>query len=280
MAAFRLYEMFRGGRGVKRDDVMGESWLRRSIELGYVVGKDLPPRFGSTEKLPAPGCYTGSMPAVPKPEPERYVMVSSGSGFYVNELELVTNHHVIDDCDRVTVEKESGPVSARVIAVDAKRDLAVLRTEAPHTSHARLRQDPGVLGEPVYLFGYPQRPLLASINMTNGIVSSLTGFRGDRSELQTTAAVQKGNSGGPLVDAEGAVIGVITSILRDSQNVGFAVKNTALVDFLEDHKVTVTYADPDLDPRLQAVSAGSASAPRVAREVQDFTFPIACHAKR
>jgi S1-C subfamily serine protease len=273
MAAYRLGSLFLAGKGVKRDDVMAESWFRRSIELGYPEARDMMPRFGSIKNLPVPYCYTASKPLrIREPEPERtpsYVLIGSGSGFYVNDRELVTNHHVIDDCAKVTVEKESGSTAADVIAVDKKLDLAVLRTSVKHPTHARIREDAGVLGESVFLFGYPQRPLLESINMTNGIVSSMTGFRGNKGQLQTSAAAQKGNSGGPLVDATGSVIGVITAVLRDSQNVGFAVKNTTLVDFLDNHKIS-----------FSNLSVQTVSATDVAKEVQDFTFPIACYAKR
>ncbi|EWY36790.1 hypothetical protein N825_25485 [Skermanella stibiiresistens SB22] len=281
MAAYKIGNLYLSGKGVARNEAMAASWFRRSIELGSPEAREIMRRFSSMKDLPAPGCFTGKIPNGPPgatqskarlPAPERaprYVVIGSGSGFYVNDFELVTNHHVIKSCDKVTVEKGSESVTATVVAIDKSLDLVVLRTSTKHTSHARVRQSPGALGESVYLFGYPQRPILTSINMTSGIVSSLTGFKGAKNELQTNAAVQLGNSGGPLVDSTGAVIGVITSLLRNSQNVGFAVKNTTLINFLEDNKIS-----------FSSRSVQTVAATDVAKEVQDFTFPIVCQIKR
>jgi S1-C subfamily serine protease len=172
-------------------------------------------------------------------------------------------------CDKVTVELPEGSVAAEVVDSDRILDLAVLRTASHPAAHARIRQQSAVLGESVYLFGYPQRGLLQSINMTNGIVSSMTGFKGDEGELQTSAATQPGNSGGPLVDSTGAVIGVISSILRNSQNVSFAIKNTLLVEYLNAQGVPLATSN------VQTVSVTD-----IAKEAQGFTYPVACHLLR
>jgi hypothetical protein len=294
MAAYRLGNLYLSGKGVARDDRMAAAWIGRSIELGHPEGREMMPRFANIKQLPAPGCYVASArgsaymltPAKPEPtgvtggkppdtKPSQksrlekrpsYDLVSTGSGFYVNGVgNLVTNYHVVDRCDKITVELPSGSVSADVIAVDKRLDLAILHSASKYPKHARIRQPPAALGESVYLFGYPKMSLLGSINMTNGIVSSVTGFRANSAQLQTTAAAQPGNSGGPLVDDSGAVIGVISGILKDTQNVGFAIKNTALIEFLNDNNIL--FSD---------INVQSASAVSIAKEVQEFTFPIYC----
>ena len=166
---------------------------------------------------------------------------STGTGFFVNSNGfIVTNAHVVDGCD--TPKIISGlaePLNAEVVARDSKNDLALLKVDVSMDQPAKLRL--GVrLGEAVASFGYPMLDQLSSGgNFTLGNVSALAGPRNDSGQLQVTAPIQPGNSGGPVVDRCGNVIGVAVGGIATShgkgaaQNIGFAIHVNILTAFLD-----------------------------------------------
>ncbi|NNG05329.1 MAG: trypsin-like serine protease [Inquilinus sp.] len=194
----------------------------------------------------------------------------SGSGFYVNRAgDLVTNYHVINTCGAVGVKAGHEVLPAEVVAFDRRLDIAVLRTATLPGRIARLRAAPApVLGQQVYAVGYPLSGELASINFTDGLVSSLTGFRGNAHALQTSAAVQPGNSGGPLLDRSGAVVGIVASVISDAENVGFAIRADSMIDVLRRDGVAFELAGAPRQERTEIVAAQAA----------DFTYPVLCYA--
>jgi multidrug efflux pump subunit AcrA (membrane-fusion protein) len=120
----------------------------------------------------------------------------------------------------------------------------------------------------VFAFGFPLTGILASDgNFTSGMISALRGLRNSETRFQHTAPVQPGNSGGPLVDAAGNVIGVIVGRLNsaNSQVVNFAVSQRVLERFLERNRVST---EPAVERRL--------APPEIARLAQAFTFRIEC----
>jgi len=176
---------------------------------------------------------------------------SYGTGFFISqEGHLVTSNHVVEGSTTVTVSAQGWEHAARVIAADARSDLAILElvldgTDPPSLSTLPVRTGEGArVGEPVFTMGFPQVEVQgSSAKFTEGVVSSLTGMANDSSLLQVSVPVQPGNSGGPLLDSNGNVIGVIASKLSDAfaikrygsvpQNVNYAVKIHSLVALLE-----------------------------------------------
>ena len=176
--------------------------------------------------------------------PLRRKSSSSGTGFFVNsDGFIVTNAHVVDGCDMPKVISGlAEPLDAQVLARDAKNDLALLKVDVTTGQPARLRF--GVkLGEEVASFGYPMLDQLSSGgNFTLGNVSALAGPQNDSGRLQMTAPIQPGNSGGPVVDRPGNVIGVAVSGITShskgmAQNIGFAIHAYVLTAFLDAHGV-------------------------------------------
>ena len=176
--------------------------------------------------------------------------VSSGSGFLVSrDGGIVTNHHVVDGCARVTVGRAGTSHGATVRAVDADDDLALLEAPPGIGKAATFSESPRAsLGEAVTVAGYPLHGLLSrEFNVTGGNVSALAGPGDDAKWLQITAPVQQGNSGGPLLDGAGNVIGVVVSKLDAvraakltgdiPQNVNFAIKGALVRGFLDIHGV-------------------------------------------
>jgi S1-C subfamily serine protease len=162
----------------------------------------------------------------------------SGSGFFINaQGDLVTNAHVTDGCSEVTVR--SGDVSGEgdVFYQDRRTDLALVRTRRSAPAFLRVRIAPPLqLAEPVITVGFPLGSTLSQqIHITDGAISALAGVRDDTRMVQFTAPIHPGNSGGPLVDLAGNLVGVNTSGFDASfaQNVNFAVKTATLVTFLD-----------------------------------------------
>jgi serine protease Do len=152
----------------------------------------------------------------------------TGTGFAVTfDGIVITNHHVISECDssiRARIEGSPGYYYvATVAARDPARDLAALKlqrrvggvTEGPIRSFPRaiFRKGPAVQqGEKAITYGFPLPDLLAtSGNLTLGYVSALSGLGDDRNYIQITTPIQQGNSGGPLYDGSGHVIGVVVA---------------------------------------------------------------------
>ena len=169
--------------------------------------------------------------------------LSNGTGFFVGEGFVVTNAHVVEGCDdpRVVCGSDE-PVRAHVLARDARNDLALLKVNVAAEHVAVLRADVKV-GEEIAAFGYPLQGMLSTGgNFTLGNVSALSGMQNDSRHVQITAPVQPGNSGGPVVDRAGNVVGVVVAVLMAhargaAQNVNFAINVNALAGFLASNGV-------------------------------------------
>jgi S1-C subfamily serine protease len=213
----------------------------------------------------------GSPATQPQPAPEKE---ASGSGFAVsNDGLILTNRHVVADCKGITV---LGAGSAAVKAVDELNDLALLSING-RTSAATFRMASPSLGESIYAAGFPYAGVLGrGMNFTAGNVSSLSGIENDSRYLQFTAPVQPGNSGGPLVDANGFVIGVVSARLADiemlkasgslPQNVNFAIRGDLARSFLRANGVEPLVAEPE----------SSQSASEIANKAKAYTVQVSC----
>jgi peptidoglycan hydrolase-like protein with peptidoglycan-binding domain len=205
---------------------------------------------------------------------------SSGTAFVVAPGLLVTNHHVIEGCSAIEVIASDGRRPATVIDSVQQIDLALLRVYGLRGGVAALRtQSPALLGESATVFGFPLGGALSSTgNFTTGVVSSLRGLRDAAGEIQITAPVQPGNSGGPVLDRAGSVIGVVQGKLNAlrvvratgdiPQNVNFAVSLDVLADFLA--KNSVTFKAVNRQPAIETT--------QVAEMAQTFTYKISCTA--
>jgi S1-C subfamily serine protease len=208
--------------------------------------------------------------AIIPPSPSDLDAAGSGTGFYVDtQGHLLTNAHVVEGCVEIGVLKEDGIEPSRVLQVDPELDLALVEAEPTGGSYAVFRSTEVEIGEPAYAVGFPLLGVLTSINMTNGIISSLTGPAGTENVIQTTASVQPGNSGGPLVDEGGSVIGVVfaTGDPTTTQNLGWAIKTEVAVQFLG--KAGIGTA--------QTEGVTPVSTREVAKGVGAYTVPLICY---
>ena len=210
--------------------------------------------------------------------PYANAQVSTGTGFAVAPGLLITNHHVIYGCTDIEIVSADGRRRAAVVDADPLIDLALLRVPGMRGGTAKLRIPNNVrLGEPVMVFGFPLSGSLTSGgNFMSGLVSGLRGLRDSAGEIQITAPVQPGNSGGPVMDASGSVIGVVVAKLDAllmskatgdiPQNVNFAVSLDILSEFLIKNKVAVRES-----PAAKALDTAS-----VAELAQTFTYRVEC----
>ena len=160
-----------------------------------------------------------------------------GAGFVVNrDGHIVTNAHVVGRAKEADVKFADGRVeTAKVAAGDDVRDLAVLRVEGPLDDWVKLGPTADVKrGTEVAALG---APLGLEGSVTKGVVSARARNIGGQPYLQIDAALNPGNSGGPVINEAGAVIGVSTVRARRAENVGFAIPSETLVAFLDRHDV-------------------------------------------
>jgi S1-C subfamily serine protease len=172
--------------------------------------------------------------------------VSTGTAFFATwEGVLVTNHHVVGRAGHVQVKLDDGDlVDARVLALDEKNDLALLKVDAIRTPlHVRETNDLA-RGQKVFTLGYPLVSLQGQEQKaTFGRVNALSGYQDDERFAQIDVPIQPGNSGGPLINERGEVVGIITSMLHPAatmrvagvvpQNVNYAVKSDLAADLLK-----------------------------------------------
>jgi S1-C subfamily serine protease len=172
-----------------------------------------------------------------------------GSGFFISsDGYLLSNFHVIKGAGKIEVKYKTRLFSAKVIQVDAVNDVALLKVRgAGFVPLAISRKDSADLGDAVFTIGFPNIDLQGlEPKYTDGKISSLTGIRDDPSEYQISVPVQPGNSGGPLCDAEGEVVGIVVARLNDlaalresgavPQNVNYAVKAKHVLHLLQSVK--------------------------------------------
>jgi S1-C subfamily serine protease len=202
---------------------------------------------------------------MPKPSPPQPKTSSSGSGFFVSKSgHVITNQHVVDSCRKVTVgDKAESQVTADVLGADRRNDLALLllssmkmasaetqslirklRVEiVPLAAHGLLRDEDVELGESVLVAGFPYGEIFSnSIKVTGGMVSANRGLGDDTGQFQIDAAVQPGNSGGPIYDENGNIVGVVVAQLNKMkfaettgslpENVNFGIKASTVRQFL------------------------------------------------
>lgn len=159
----------------------------------------------------------------------------SGTAFAIAPELVVTNYHVVSGFGVIKVTGADGrEYPAEPTIIDAGNDLAVLTVVGLRAKPLLLSSDADIRkGTRVYALGYP-RPEVQGLELkiTEGIVNSLTGFRGETGRLQMSAEVQPGNSGGPILGSSGAVLGIVVSGLRQGQNVNYAIKPSAVVKAL------------------------------------------------
>jgi len=259
-AQFNLALEYYNGRGVPQDYAQAYIWMSLSASRSTrVTNRDSAVRerdefatlltasqLAEAQRLtrewaPRVGAEPGdALPRFEDADPSEF-RGGTGTAFIVDPSGvLLTAHHVVDQATSITVSCNGrAPVAATVTSSSPTVDLAVLTAVADLGTNTYLKLSPTrqpALGDEVFTIGYPTPALLGrNPKYTNGTVSALSGVGGDASFLQISVPVQPGNSGGPLVNEQGEVIGVVVATAdapafiraTDSipQNINWAVKS-------------------------------------------------------
>ena len=202
----------------------------------------------------------------------------TGSGFALKDGYIITNYHVIDGAKAITVVGINGSFSteykATVFASDYRSDLALLKISDSRfygfgSIPYSVKLGQADVGEDVYVLGYPLTSVMGDeLKLTTGVISSMTGFQGDATSYQISAPIQPGNSGGPLFNAKGDVIGVINAKISRAENVSYAIKSTYIKQLVDN------CASSSIIPSTNAVA--SQSRPNQIKSLRDFVFLIKC----
>jgi S1-C subfamily serine protease/antitoxin component YwqK of YwqJK toxin-antitoxin module len=172
----------------------------------------------------------------------------NGSGFFINENGYIaTNYHVIEGAREIQVEYFQKGIKntykAKVIVTDKQNDLAIIQIQ--DSKFNRLPSIPYVfnysikdVGTEVFALGYPMANIMGSeIKYTDGKISSKTGIQGDITVYQISVPIQPGNSGGPLFDSKGNLVGITSSALNkeyfNTENVNYAIKTSYLKNLID-----------------------------------------------
>ena len=167
----------------------------------------------------------------------------TGTGFALKGGYILTNYHVINDASTINVYGIDGDFAngrkATIIGFDKSNDLALLKLSGdlpvsfnsiPYGFKSQIAD----VGEDVYVLGYPLTATMGEeVKLTNGIISAKTGFDGDVSQYQISVPVQPGNSGGPLIDYNGNVIGIVCAKHIGAENASYAVKTSQAKNLIE-----------------------------------------------
>ena len=202
-----------------------------------------------------------------------------GTGFLISsEGVVVTNAHVVENCKSIRLRKDNDESVAKAIRIEKKNDLALLQNKKNNSNPAKIHAGPNArVGNYVAVFGFPLPGTLSkSGNLVEGNITALSGLGDDIKFFQISAPIQPGNSGGPLLDEYGNIVGIVNAKLDElkwakqtgslTQNVNFAIKSSVLADFLDSQNVA--YALGDINQKLDLTTIGERAA--------DFTFQIVC----
>lgn len=202
----------------------------------------------------------------------------TGTGFAIGNSYIVTNNHVAEDAKTISVKGVKGDMNtgytAEVVATDKINDIAILRISDSRfagfgTIPYAVQQRMADVGEDIFVLGYPLTQALGNeIKLTNGIVSSRTGYQGNISTYQMSAPVQPGNSGGPMFDNKGNVIGIVVAGVPGAENVGYAIKTSYLKILIESAGLNIQF------PSNNTISALSLA--EKVKRVRNFVFYIEC----
>jgi len=184
--------------------------------------------------FPSENEYNSEIPVTP----------ASGTGFALSSNGLiVTNYHVIEGAKSIKIRginsDFSKTLNALLLKEDRNNDLAIIQINDPN--FLTLGQIPYTfqnkasdVGSSVFCLGYPLRATMGDeVKITNGIISSSSGYQGDVTSYQVTAPVQAGNSGGPLFDNNGLLIGIINAKHIGAENVTYAIKTSYLLNLID-----------------------------------------------
>ena len=202
----------------------------------------------------------------------------TGTGFALKNGFIITNNHVVDGATSIVVKGVNGTnieYKAEVVTVDKNNDLALIRINdyrfdgfgpIPYSVKESLCD----VGEDVFVLGFPMTSAMGEeVKLTNGIISSRSGYQGDITTYQISAPIQPGNSGGPMFDRYGNVVGIVNAGIPGAENVGYAIKASYMCTLVN------STISGSIIPNNNTIS--SKSLPEKVKALRNYVFYIICH---
>ena len=175
---------------------------------------------------------------------DSFEYVSGGTGFLIDTKGYVlTNAHVIQNASHIAVQSNGGTdLNATVVYMDALRDLAVLKIndkkfKAPSSIPYSIRKKSSEISEPIYTLGYPRNDIVYG----EGYLAAKTGFNGDTLTCQIAIAANRGNSGSPIFNRNGEIIGILSTKQNAVEGAVFALQSKYIYSALAELKKDTTY---------------------------------------
>ena len=167
------------------------------------------------------------------------IPAGSGTGFFINrEGTLLTNYHVIQGCTSVALYHTGVKYSSNILASDRTNDIAILNSSKKSNQYFKVNKDGPDLLEEIFVAGYPLGLKVSnSLKVSGGRVSSLAGYGDNYANFQIDAAMNPGNSGGPIINKKGNVVGIAVAQLTDAQGFNFGIKSSTVSSFVNSNKI-------------------------------------------
>lgn len=202
----------------------------------------------------------------------------TGTGFAIADGYIATNYHVTNGAKTIKIRGVNGDMEESyrgyLVASDRNHDLAIIKIvdkrfdgfdDIPYC----LGKSVPEVGNEIFVLGYPMTETMGKeIKLTDGIISAASGYKGDQSMYQISAAVQPGSSGGPLFDNDGNIIGIVCAKHSDAENANYAIKVSFLLSLIN---------SSDLGAKLpKSNNVDSKSISKIVKQVQPFVYMIEC----
>jgi arginine/ornithine transport system substrate-binding protein len=180
----------------------------------------------------------------------------TGTGFFIsNNGYIVTNHHVIQNAAEVEIKDYRGQNHvAKIIHVDRANDLALLKVEGDFLALPIARSNSVRRGDSVFTLGFPNTSLQGhAVKLTDGTISSISGIKDEPNNFQVSVPIQPGNSGGPLINRDGFVVGVIVAKLSAAAaiNSGSALPDAVNYAVKSNYLLELIGSDPNVESHLK-----------------------------
>ena len=208
---------------------------------------------------------------------ENQTLIWTGTGFSISNNMIATNFHVIDKSKSIYITNEflKDTIPATIIATDERKDIAIISIANGIIPNPRysIIMEPQKTGTDIFVLGYPLTSTMGNeIKATSGIISSQSGYKGDETLYQISAPIQPGNSGGPVFDLKGNVVGIVCAHHTHAENVGYAIKTSHLKTLLDSCHIPLTQQETRWD-------CGNKELPELVEQSKTHIFHIICSNK-
>lgn len=199
---------------------------------------------------------------------------SGGTGFLVDSKGyLVTNQHVIAGARHIAVQRNNGSdLKAEVVYNDPERDIAILkiidkRFKSPGSIPYSLKRSGGDIAEPIYTLGFPRNDIVYG----EGYLSARTGFNGDTLSCQITVAANRGNSGSPILNRNGEVIGILSAKQNTAEGAVFAIHSRYVISALAELQKDSSFGKVKIP---SSSSLRGSDRQQQVKKIQDYVYMV------